>query len=252
MSEKIVSKLGMAAEEDSNTLDLSWSDIDDEALETLLTALPDHPGISQIWLNNNKLTDKGVASLAKVLPSTSVTKLWINGNKFGDEGLRSLADMLVATASQEDRDPIDEFWCIVGKVGNDGTEYFANKLSEMKLRTLWLWAQAVGDEALRALAAALPNTELYETGLGGNSATDEAIEVLFESLPKTNLVEFYCRWNAPDCDKSLATLADALGEMALEKLSLDNSSISDKGLAMLGQACEESTVEALWVNGQRT
>lgn len=109
----------MAMDEGSQMLDLSWSvgseKIDDTALTALLEALPQHPTIRQVWLNNHAITDAGVTALSTALVSTQVTKLWINGNKFGDDGLRSLADMVVATAHAAEEDggreePLDELW----------------------------------------------------------------------------------------------------------------------------------------------
>ena len=46
--------------------------IDDPGLVEALPA----SNITQVWLNNNKLTDAGVATLAAGLPDTKVTKFW--------------------------------------------------------------------------------------------------------------------------------------------------------------------------------
>jgi hypothetical protein len=260
-AERITAKIATAVEEDSQMLDLSWGvgndKIDDAALNTLIEALPKNPTITQVWLNNHAITDAGASALAAALVPTQVTKLWINGNKFGDDGLRSLADMVVATAraaaaAEEEggrKEPLDELWCLVGQFGEDGFSYFAEKLPEMKLETLWLWGHKVGDRGLSTLASTLPSSEtLFEIGLGGNFATDESMSALFECLPRTRLIELYARWRA-DCDASMGALAEALPDAALEKLSLDNSSISDRGLAALTEACEECSVERLWING---
>lgn len=49
---------------------------------------------------------------------------------------------------------------------------FAQKLPEMKLETLWLWAVKVGDPGVSALADALPKTQIFEVGLGGNACSN--------------------------------------------------------------------------------
>ena len=93
--------------------------------------------ITQVWLNNNNLTDAGVATLAAGLPDTKVTKFWMNGNAaVSDDGLRSIAEMLPKTE-------IDEFWCIVGAFGDEGVRAIAKALPQTKLETLWLWSTSM-------------------------------------------------------------------------------------------------------------
>ena len=105
MADAIKAKLQQADDEELDMLDLSWSEIDDDALATLVEALPTAPRITQIWLNNNQITDAGVAALCAVLPGSNVAKLWMNGNRFGDDGLAAIADTLTKT-------DIDEFWYV--------------------------------------------------------------------------------------------------------------------------------------------
>lgn len=247
MAEKVAEKLSEMEEEEKTTLDLSWCKLDDSCIKPLIDSVPSR-NVTQVWLNNNDLSDAGVAELAAGLPGTKVTKLWMNGNKrVSDDGLKSIADMLPETE-------IDEFWCIVGGYGDEGVRSIADALPKTSLQTLWLWSSTVGDAGVAALAETLPKSAIFEVGMGGNNVTDEGITKIAEYLHGQSdeeahkLVELYIRWKKP-CDKGLQALGEALYSTKLEKLNLENAAITDVGLAQLMECVETSTITKICVNG---
>ena len=102
---KVAQKITQAQDDDSHMLDLSWCEIDDALLKQATDVLPKSI-FTQVWLNNNKLTDAGASALAACCQEApQLRKLWVNGNKIGDAGVSTLARALPTTS-------IDEFWSI--------------------------------------------------------------------------------------------------------------------------------------------
>eukprot|EP01051_Picozoa_sp_SAG22_P019011 SAG22_NODE_3377_length_1746_cov_1.840316_1_plen_190_part_00 len=161
MAAHITKAMGEAEDEDKLMLDLSWGEIDDAALSTL-TAVMSDKGYTQIWLNNNKLTDAGAVELATAAKaSPSLSKLWLNGNQIGDAGLTALAAALPESG-------LEEFWSIGNAHGDAGVIAVAGAVPKTKLQTLWLWGNSVGDAGVKALCEALSSkdTNIFEIGMG--------------------------------------------------------------------------------------
>ena len=127
-------------------------------------------------------------------------------------------------------------------------------MPDSSLETLWLWSSAVSDAGVSALVANLPKCKVFEVGMGGNKVTDAGLAKIAEYLQGqsdedvSKLKELYIRWNRP-CDKGLELLGPALCDAELEKLNLENSAITDVGLAALMENVEKSSITKVCVNG---
>ena len=72
------------------TLDLSYGNFGDNALEYLIDVFHKMPKLKTLNLNNNRISDKGAAKLAKALKNIKLEKLYIWLNAFYETGFHVL------------------------------------------------------------------------------------------------------------------------------------------------------------------
>ncbi|KAK1737723.1 leucine-rich repeat protein [Skeletonema marinoi] len=205
-------------------LDLSFNDIDDEGLQSLLRGIANCRNLVELRLiGNNQITLVGLRALSGFFQSESCR-------------LESL-----------NLDRVD--------VGNEGAIILATGLVDYKLlKHLDLSGAAIGDEGMAALVSGLTtaaNTGLETLKLSGNSFTTAGIRSLSTLIQskRSTLTDLSIKYMRIDYD-GISILADALTHnTSLESLFLDpDGSIYEGSNIFSRLLCDTSSINNIYLS----
>ncbi|KAK1784343.1 hypothetical protein P4O66_019093, partial [Electrophorus voltai] len=211
------------SKEELDEFDLSKYDPSEECL---LRLLPVVTASRKAVLDKCSITDEGCAALASALrsnPSSHLRELNLNFNKPGDSGVKQLSTLLEDPHCKVEKldsgsnpsSHLRELNLSLNKPRDSGVKQLSALLEDLhcKLEKLQLDNCSITDEGCAALASALrsnPSSYLRELNLNHNKPGDSGVKQL-SALQKE-----------PNCK--------------MEKLQLDNCSISEEGCAALASA----------------
>mmetsp|Transcript_76024 Transcript_76024/g.201913 ORF Transcript_76024/g.201913 Transcript_76024/m.201913 type:complete len:727 (-) Transcript_76024:37-2217(-) len=225
--------------------------MDNAAIKSLASGLPDHLRNLQLGLVNCPIDDEGVAALARSLSEKTglaEMRLTMNNLQLSDAGVGALASGL----------PRSLCCLTLNFTGTGITDAGMGSLAKglPALETLYLdfdLCDKYTDDGVRALAAALP-AGLRSLTLYFNSnpaVTDDAVSALAAKLPESLTSVDVCFCRCPNVtDGGLARLADAVPQ-DVKELTLDFSStqVGDAGLENLaGRSLPQLKTLCLWLN----
>lgn len=75
-------------------LNVSYNDLAGDGVIAICSALYGHKKLRSVRMYNTQLNDEGCAALAKLLETTEITELFLNNNLVTDKGLSLILDVL--------------------------------------------------------------------------------------------------------------------------------------------------------------
>lgn len=218
------------------TLDLSFTEYDDEDVAALAQALEKNTYIKNLILSNNVIGDEGAKTLAKFGTKNKLKSLNLSANLITSIGARALGashfESLILNENALEEEVIEvfvnnpvlmELWLANCNITDKGAcELFKSKT----LKALNLSSTEITDTCLKELP---DNSVLQELYLEKTSITELGIEYLTQNnyLKMLSLVD--TRLGDTEA-KKIAT-----GLKALEALSLSYNNIEDEGALALAQ-----------------
>ena len=166
--------IGSSTNKSLKRVALENTDISDEGMVDILTALSMHPQLKYLDLEENRLSTNGCVALATLLRCTAkeLQHLFLSDNDIGDEGIEALVPALT-TCYDLQRLRIGENPSITTR----GWQRFASILepSNSNLEELYIGQNNIDDEAAAAFANALTNNHTLETLELGNNPLITAV-----------------------------------------------------------------------------
>ncbi|XP_072131033.1 NACHT, LRR and PYD domains-containing protein 3-like [Mobula birostris] len=210
---------------------LGGNDLGDSGVKQVSAALRNPEcKIQQLRLNNVGLTDSGAEDLVSALSTNpSLMELNLSGNKLGDSGVNLVSAALTNPECKMQKLRLDN----VG-LTDSGAEDLASALStNPSLTELNLSGNKLGDSGVKLVSAALrcPDCRLQKLELSGVGLTDSGAEDLASALSTNpSLTELNLSGNKlGDSGVKLVSAALRCPECKIEKLELDNVSLTDSG-----------------------
>mmetsp|Transcript_23848 Transcript_23848/g.31048 ORF Transcript_23848/g.31048 Transcript_23848/m.31048 type:complete len:311 (+) Transcript_23848:78-1010(+) len=124
----------------------------------------------------------GPAWLQRIIANDStLTELYLTNNNLGDKGAQSLATALSANTY------LQKLFLSMNNISHEGAEAIANALSTSKtLRILYIWHNDIGPEGAKSLAKALKsNTSLETLYLWNNNIGNDGADAIANALETT-------------------------------------------------------------------
>ncbi|CAF0793375.1 unnamed protein product [Adineta steineri] len=200
--------------------------------------LQNNTTLTQLYLWNNQIGDKGAQALGEALQkNTTLTQINLSDNGIGDEGAQALGQALQKSIT------LTQLNLSKNQIGYKGGQALGEALQRnTTLTQLNLHNNQIGDKGTQALGEALQmNITLTELNLHNNQIGDKGAHVLSETLEKNTTLTILFLSNNQIGDKGTQVLGEALQKnTALTELSLWNNKIGDKGAQALGEALQKN------------
>ncbi|GAM26209.1 hypothetical protein SAMD00019534_093840 [Acytostelium subglobosum LB1] len=160
------------------TLDLSSNGITSSAIKDLAEALTTNQHLLYLKLDNNPISDDGVAHLAQALsqPDIVLKSLYLSDCRISDRGALALAEALKSNKSL-----VTVHINSNRAIGNDGASSIATALEHnTTLRNLSMFQCSIGDEGATRMLACLDNTGVLNLNLKCNQIAKTLMDQLSE------------------------------------------------------------------------
>ena len=218
------------------SLDIYSCSMADECVVTIAESLPS-TNVTELFLNSNKITDAGVASLSQALQTAAcqVTTLSLRENQITDAGVASLSQALQTAACQVTTLNLRE-----NQITDAGVASLSQALqtAACQVTTLDLSRNQITDAGVASLCLALQTAacQVTDLDLGRNQITDAGVASLCQALQTAacQVTELGLGRNQIT-DVGVASLCQALQTAACQvtELGLSENQITDAGVASL-------------------
>ena len=225
-------------------IDLAQNELGDHQVVALAHALRHNALVTQLHLEDNRVTCKGAAALSQLLTvNGTLVQLGLQQNQIGTSGVQSLAEALRTNESLAVLSLGDN------QMGSGGGVALARALpANGALRDLDLGRTQIGGDAVVALGGALAqNAALRHLGLGGNDIGAAGAAGLAEALSGTAALESLAlEHNRLGAEGTAAVVRALRCAPALQVLNLEYNQLGDEGAALVAEAiAAHATVEHL-------
>ncbi|KAM9220340.1 ribonuclease inhibitor isoform 1-T2 [Dugong dugon] len=217
-------------------LSLEYCRLTAACCEPLATALQAKPGLRELVLSNNDLSEDGVQVLCRGLLDTSCPLETLKLARCGitAANCKDLCSLVAA------KDSLQELDLGENKLGDAGVATLCPGLlsPSSRLKTLWLWECDISAEGCKEISRVLHAKEsLKELSLAGNELGDQGARLLCKALrePGCRLESLWvktCGLTDACCPDFSAMLAQ---NKSLLELQLSNNRLGDTGVQQLCQ-----------------
>ena len=186
---------------------------------------------------NNEIHEEGASHIAELLNSTIiVSQLWLRDNPIGDKGLQTIFDALKQNKTLKE---LDVSHCDIA-LTDTGVASLADALhTNNTLERLDISSNQIRKEGASYLARVLNGTNvLIHLWLSNNPIGDKGLQTIFDALKQNKTLKELSVTNCDMTDTGVASLADALHtNNTLESLYINgNEAITENGLTCLVEA----------------
>jgi len=234
---------GVGRSEHIRWLQLDQNDFTDTTAAVLADALTEHPSLQSLDLDCNRIGDKGMVALSKVLQAqkSKLQELHLHLNSVGSAGATSLSIALVPNRTLR-------VLSLAGNklIGPEGALAIGRAIQVNKaLMSLSLHACYIGNPGAEHIASALTvngDTVLQELSLGMNAISSKGAWELAKMLKLNKTVQELQLENNKIGDKGAGHLAEALtSNETIKDLWLVDNPITEMSLRYFAKALQRNT-----------
>lgn len=160
---------------------------------------------------------------------------------------RETMDAMIDAAKDAGVDNINFNACALGATK---TVWFAERMTELKLKTLNISTNAVGQSGIAAVCQKLPETNIETLSIANNNLSDKVSGVILNGLEKSKVRSLDVTNNHLG-DKFAVALADVLKQKEMDVLTLSHIEMTDKSAEAFADALPASGLKSLDISNNR-